>query len=336
MTITAIAGNFSGFGKTGCEIFSRLKERGIDCKFRYARLEETVGGRRSPYPQIIKDHFVDKVVGKELVHIPLLWNHVPAVEDSSVYTMYESTRIPKLYVDVLNMYKCVATPTKWNAEVFKESGVKVPIAVVPLGVDTTTYRPGSKPKNDVCVFGAGAYLGPSQRRKNFPALINAWVAAFRGIKDVRLHLKTMPNDPVPDFNDSRITLFKEFMQPYELAEWYRGLNAFISTSRCEGWNLMAHEAMACGVPVISHKRGAHETVLPEGGYFQCWAKIAQHNDNLEFGYDWEIDKDDLVDAMRLVYHDRKEAEMRGKIALHHARQMTWDETVLGLLEVVNA
>lgn len=337
ITIVAPACAFSGFGRTAIELFSRLSERGHTCKFKPVTVEEMLDGRKIDFPQIIKDAFVAKVEGVELVHTPLLWDHLPQTDGATIFTMYESTRIPKKHVDILNQYKNVVTPTIWNRDVFRDSGVTVNQYVANLGVDAETFHPGDRAEKTLCVFGAAAWLKPSHRRKNFSALMTAWRAAFPGIKDVRLHLKALPGDTLPDFRDDRIIVEKSFMQPYQLANWYRGLSAFVSTSRCEGWNLMAHEAMACDVPVISHREGAHRETLSRGGCFPCWAKMVPHSKtDSEFGFDWEIDIDDLVDAMRFVHQDKREVEWRGTVSGLSASEMTWDKTTDQIEKVLNA
>ncbi len=335
ITIVAPACAFSGFGRTAIELFSRLSERGHTCKFKPITIEETIDGRKVDFPQVIKDAFVTQVEGVELVHAPLLWDHLPQTENATIFTMYESTRIPQRHVSVLNKYAKVVTPTYWNSEVFRDSGVTGKRYVVNLGVDFGTFCPRDKPKRAVCVFGAAAWLKPSHRRKNFSALMTAWRAAFPGIKDVRLHLKALPGDTLPSFNDDRIVVEKSFMQPYQLANWYCGLSAFVSTSRCEGWNLMAHEAMACGVPVISHREGAHRELLHKKACFPCWAKMIPHsNTEAEFGFDWEIDIDDLVDAMRFVHQDSAEVDMRGAFSICSGF-MSWDETINKIEKVLS-
>lgn len=335
ITITAPASAFSGFGKTAIELFSRFKEIGIDCKFRPVRLEEKVGGEAIHFPRIIKDHFVKQAEGVELVHTPLLWSHIPSSNNSYIYTMYESTHIPKVYVDALNLYKGVITPTKWNTEVFKRSGVTVPVHVVNLGISSDIFHPTVDKKKPVCTFGAAAWLAPSQKRKNFSALMAAWNEAFSGINNVKLKLKAMPGDKLPEFNDPRIEVCQEFIQAHRLRDWYRSLTAFVSTSRCEGWNLMAHEAMACGVPVITHLNGGHSEYMNRENTFSAWAKLSRHDMvDKSFGYDWEIDPHEVSDAMRFAYSDPDEAKKRGSEA-EAMYLMDWDCTVGKMLEALS-
>jgi glycosyltransferase involved in cell wall biosynthesis len=339
ITIVAPACAFSGFGRTAIELFSRLSERGHTCKFMPVTVEEMLDGRKVDFPQVIKDSFVSKAEGVELVHTPLLWNHIPQTKGATIFTMYESTHIPKRHVDALNKYTKVVTPTEWNSEVFRDGGVTSKRYVANLGVDLDTFIPWqtTSQKRSLCVFGAAAWLKPSQRRKNFGALMTAWRAAFPGIKDVRLSLKALPGDSLPDFKDDRISVEKSFMQPFQLANWYRSLSAFVSASRCEGWNLMAHEAMACGVPIISHMEGAHRELLTRDACFPCWAKMVPHSkSDSEFGFDWEIDIDDLVDAMRFVHQDERETRMRGISAWKRAAMFSLERTVDRIEEVLNA
>jgi len=48
----------------------------------------------------------------------------------------------------------------------------------------------------------------------------------------------------------------------EMAEWYRGLDLYLSTSCSEGFQMPVIEAMACGVPVIATISGAIAECIP--------------------------------------------------------------------------
>jgi glycosyltransferase involved in cell wall biosynthesis len=164
--------------------------------------------------------------------------------------------------------------------------------------------------------------------------MDAWREAFSGIDDAKLKLKAMPGDKLPEFNDPRIEVCQEFIQPHRLLEWYRSLTAFVSTSRCEGWNLMAHEAMACGVPVITHLNGGHSEYMTRENTFSAWAKLSRHDlEDKSFGFDWEIDTHEVSDAMRFVYSDPDEALNRGSIA-SWVRDKTWSKTAESMLGVI--
>lgn len=51
------------------------------------------------------------------------------------FTMFETTRIPARWVQECNAMDGILVPCSWNREVFEQSGVRVPIRVVPPGMD---------------------------------------------------------------------------------------------------------------------------------------------------------------------------------------------------------
>ncbi len=59
--------------------------------------------------------------------------------------------------------------------------------------------------------------------------------------------------------------FADYVDDQALAELYRGADALVVTSRCEGFGLPALEAMACGTPVIAFDNSALPEVVGDGG-----------------------------------------------------------------------
>ena len=97
---------------------------------------------------------------------------------------------------------------------------------------------------------------------------------------------------------------------------------------------MAHEAMACGVPVITHLNGGHSEYMNRENTFSAWAKLSRHDAIKDFGYDWEIDPHEVSDAMRFVYSDQDESKKRGGKA-EAMYLMDWDCTVGKMSEVLS-
>ena len=58
------------------------------------------------------------------------------------YTMFEATRLPEGWPEVINGYAdgCLV-PCRWCADVFRENGIRVPIGVVRWGVEPADYWP---------------------------------------------------------------------------------------------------------------------------------------------------------------------------------------------------
>ena len=64
------------------------------------------------------------------------------------YTMWESSRLPADWPARLNKMRAVIVPTRFCARVFRESGVEVPIEVVPLGIDPDIYHFHERPERE--------------------------------------------------------------------------------------------------------------------------------------------------------------------------------------------
>ena len=60
--------------------------------------------------------------------------------NTAAYTMWETDTLPTDSVPQLNRCGLVVVPSSWGAQCFRANGVKVPIAVVPLGYDPAAFR----------------------------------------------------------------------------------------------------------------------------------------------------------------------------------------------------
>lgn len=185
-------------------------------------------------------------------------------------------------------------PSAFAERVLRESCDAV-ASVVPHGVDLTRFAHVSQvlpPGRKVVIFGAVAGCSP---RKDFPTMVRGFREAFDGFDDVRLEIVTNTFfHRVPDAFlkgclkevgidiDSDLTTWnpKAFMgttgfetlsQPKvacialpattphtAIASYLRnGIDIYVSTSKGEGFNMPALEALACGKPAIMPDVGGH-------------------------------------------------------------------------------
>jgi len=141
---------------------------------------------------------------KELVLSPLcldftksLTNFLPDKDNLIVSTMWESSVVPRFPVEDLNyIANKVLVPSLWNKDVFIASGVKN-IVYLPLFVDDELFNLKQKKDLSNFTFCAGACEAVNSgniHRKNFSVIINAFLKAFKGVKDVELKLKLSASD----------------------------------------------------------------------------------------------------------------------------------------------
>lgn len=201
------------------------------------------------------------------------------------------------------------TPSEWNANVFNDSGVKIPIRVMPLGVDQVVFRPlgrrtllpcrliSTARRGRVGIPNGFVFLtvGLPGFRKGWDVIADAAELAFRGKKNVHVVI-ALTHSP-PAWNTKVYKQFANYKVPiwtlegsfdeHELAKIYCGANAYVSASRGEGFNLPAAEAAACGLPVIVPDNTCHGEIFgpeamlfkpdgvkkyPEGDWISDWYK----------------------------------------------------------------
>ena len=117
-------------------------------------------------------------------------NHLAGKRRRIGYTMLEVDGVPGNWVQYCNTYLTeLWVPSTFNQHTFKKSGVRIPIHVMPLGVDVNTYNPQVVPllpKEDKFSFLCVAEWG---ERKNIHLLMRAFQAEFTKKEAVQLILR---------------------------------------------------------------------------------------------------------------------------------------------------
>lgn len=324
--------DYTGYGQAATAIASRLATRlpletvwtpGSEFKYapapdvlratRRTALPATAGGRCvMMYPQ------PDSLVS------------VPHNQRVSYFTMWESTRISTAWRDAMNQCERVIVPNAWNASCFDACGVKVPIAIVQLGLDLREWPQTPLPERRPFIIGAAGNFDPSGNRKGLAEVAEAFRRAFPYQQDVRLEIKTLCHEP--DFGrDPRVIAHRQWWPNARLSQWYRQLHVFASASAAEGWGLHHQEAMACGRPVIGALfGGVTEFVNAENGYPVDYRLVPGRGAWAGCGRYAEVNVDDMARAMLAAYHDREQLEYRSARAAVAARRWPIELTVARL------
>ena len=260
-----------------------------------------------------------------LVHcIPHSWHQVRAAWPDGRcigQTVWESDPIPRRWHLELAAADELWVPTHWNADVFRASGIDIPVHVVPHPIESTV--PGRSP------------LAPDPSRFDFltvctwdwrkrPDLtLHAFLRAFTAADPVRLIIKTDPqvlswrcSSPIelntwwqvlqivrqyP--NAAEVVLETQPCDDAEMAALIQSANCYVSTTCAEGWGLGAFDAAVAGIPVVITGHGGHVEWLGSDhpGLIPFRLVDADHPDTTMFepGMKWALaDIDATVDLMR--------------------------------------
>ena len=176
------------------------------------------------------------------------------------YTVWENTLYPEGFFNQLKKYDQVWVPSKWQAEITINQGIKrEKVKVVPEGVDTSLFYPRAKGQEDG-IFRF-ALFGRWDARKGTKETIQAFKNVFGNNPKVELLLSV--DNP---FSSDGTSSTEDRLKKYDLecsnikilhfpsrekyVKMLSNSDVFLSCSRSEGWNLPLIEAMACGVPSI--------------------------------------------------------------------------------------
>jgi hypothetical protein len=232
-------------------------------------------------------------------------------------TMWETSRLPDGTAANLNQAQAIAVPSRFVAGMFRESGVNVPLEIVPYGVDPQRYPYVERPQREgLTTLTVGTFVP----RKNIDEGIAAWRIAFAGDPHARLIIKTRfrVRPYVPD--DPRIQFVDEEETTPGIAHWYRQADVLLALGS-EGFGLPLVEGMATGLPVIVMNSEGQADVCEGAAPLDCLLPVPAVRqvpfDDPPFGPTGlrsVPDVDDIAQRLRWVDTHRAEAREMGHVA----------------------
>lgn len=230
------------------------------------------------------------------------------------YTVWELDTLPGHWPDILNRLDGVIVPCRWNAEVFRNSGVKVPIHVVPHISQFELTPPPAPEATESLLRKLGGRssisseyifytIGFWTNRKGLDLVVDAYWKAFDKNDSVLLIIKTCKKDLTkwrrswwsgfrlrnPLVRDTIHRLAKQVPSPApwivledelsddEIHALHQLGNAYVSLPRAEGWGLGAFEAARMGKPIIMASYGGQTDFLaPDLAYLVEFQMVPVH------------------------------------------------------------
>jgi glycosyltransferase involved in cell wall biosynthesis len=266
---------------------------------------------------------------------------------NALYTFFELDRIPTHWVEKANQFDFIIVPCQYNGQMLVKCGVVKPIFIIQPPTDLSRYDTFMKPVADPGIpdlAGKTVFYNICQLsgKKGIDALLRAYYAAFADMPDdVVLVLKTYIN---MGFRGNDLKIVKEFIQrvkqgchiPLEKLppvlpvvnvmseDQIRGLHtkcdAYVNSSRAEGFCLPAFDALGFGKTLISNNFGGmaeyvtKDTALTYGG---CISNVYDQQHSEPFLYTglsrwFEPSTAHMADTMR-SFHLLKKGAAEGKL-----------------------
>ena len=202
---------------------------------------------------------------------------------NAIYTMHELDTLPdskKDWVDNLNQYDLIIVPSDWNKQNFIKFGVKQPIEVVPMGVNTKIFNFHKTPYFSILTMHDN--FGRVSSRENWLETLITYIRVFGDMKNVVLFIKTW-NYRKGSLQENMRLISKELkihknlmpnveiidkkMTEEELYELYSRMWLFIKNANREGWSLPLNEALASGTHCLYRKLPSLDwATVYENGY----------------------------------------------------------------------
>lgn len=177
--------------------------------------------------------------------------------------------------EVLNKTDAVIVPTAKIRDMLHRYGVKVPISVIPSGLELTQFRQknedaealrsslGIKSGETVLL-----YLGRLAQEKNIDELLRL----LKGQSDPNLRLLLVGDGPYRPQLERKAqelrlgdrVIFAGMVNHAEVARYYGAGDIFVSASHSETQGLTYQEAMAAGLPLLCHEDACLADVIQDG------------------------------------------------------------------------
>ncbi len=192
------------------------------------------------------------------------------------YTMLESTAIPEEWVTILNSnFDAAVVPDPFLVDAYKNSGVKIPVFVLPLGLylDDFLKLPLKKERNKIfVVLDLAAY----QERKNQMLLLESFAEVFGDNPMVKLkmngrfgfdyfkNLTARYEQLKKIYPNLNVELSYKALQQKQYVDEIANADVCVNISIGEGYGVFIREAMAAGRPSIVANNTAQKTICDSG------------------------------------------------------------------------
>lgn len=266
------------------------------------------------------------------------------------YSMFESDAIPALWTHILNTYyDMVVVPDPYLISVYKNSGVKIPIFMIPLGImiEDLLNVPQKEIPNNVFTFGMSAGFW---RRKNHIKILQSFGERFGNDPKfkLKLHGRSGPykyevEKAVRDANYTNVELVTSPLSVKDYNSFMEEVDCYVFPSMGEGFSITPREVMALGKPCIVSNNSSHGTICKSGLVIPLNSTkkvpaLYEVFGNQIIGNFYDCNNEDLISAMVDVVNNYDQHLKQAKLGREWVKQYLWSElqsTYLNLFKPQN-
>jgi glycosyltransferase involved in cell wall biosynthesis len=255
------------------------------------------------------------------------------------YCAWETSKLPDKWVPYINGLDEVWVPCEHNKQVFVNSGIQIPIQVMPHPLNEEYIETAGVAESFLSNRALDEFMFYSifqwHERKNPLALLKAYLTEFTSEDKVVLVLKTYLANPSNSMEVQKIKqLIREVKAKLYLKDYPKILlvstllsrgqiqalheqgDCFVSFHRCEGFGLPIAEASLAGNPVITTGYGGPDDfvtedtgILVDYSMTPCYGMPWDHyNGHMQWA---DPDVMSCKRALRKLYEDRELVENMG-------------------------
>ncbi|MCH9631583.1 MAG: hypothetical protein S4CHLAM37_16070 [Chlamydiia bacterium] len=312
-----------GLGRQSVEIIQTLKKK-FDVHFQNTRdtyykdvpkkLHKTLKKRNRPQGKVVI--YEDTIMQLEE---PLIKTFSKTYEKQVriAYSMFETSKLSPVFVERLHKYfDAIVVPDPYHVKAYKDSGVTLPIFVIPLGLNLDPFFSTQlkKKPNSPFVF---ANFSSCEDRKNFPLLVKAFANAFGNRSDVSLLINARRGfdteiaavkKVIAEENLTNVTFNINKVSKDVYLENFKSIDCYVSLSKGEGFSIQPREAMALGVPCIVSDNTAQSTICKSQLVKSVASNIIESPiyelfKEDDFGNNYNVDLEEATNALLDVYNN---------------------------------
>jgi len=274
--------DFSGYATAARGYVQALHDAGADLVVRPVRYDQADPGSAYKPTELESKLLKRDLDGIDIVIQHLTPNEMRPVEGkvNIAVVAWETTRIPAYWAEKLNKFDAVMTFCQASVDAFKDCGVTVPIEKIPHTFDMSSYsldaiEPISSSQAPAFLTDRFVFYNISQfsTKKGIDLMLRAYYGAFHGKgEEVVLMFKTYVNMMgrsneqaklqqyveavkagmrLPKEGYPPVMLITKTLTDEQITKMHATGDAYVCSSRGEGWCIPAFEALAYGNKLVT-------------------------------------------------------------------------------------